>query len=351
MASPHVLEFEELLSPLSAENACGENLRYNELFKEIERAAREKNRESDEPIPADWVFVAERSSELLAQRSKDLMIAAYLTVAAVEQHGFAGLRDWLHMVNELITRYWDNLYPELDESLERRAAPLKWLTEADRGGRLPNRIRDIALAPSGNGESLSLTFSRSTYVPPKSEREDAEVYARRQVEAEQRKKVFEETVNATPPGYYANLREDIAECSSEALRLRALVEEKFGEVGPGTTALTDALKECVVVVDGILKSKGGLEEPGNGVAEEQTQGSGATISGPIRSRPEALRRLAEVAAFFRQTEPHSPISYLIDRAASWGHMTLPDLLADLVKDATVRDQIGELLAFRGPEKE
>jgi type VI secretion system protein ImpA len=63
-----------------------------------------------------------------------------------------------------------------------------------------------------------------------------------------------------------------------------------------------------------------------------------------------LRRLAEVAAFFRQTEPHSPVSYLVERAARWGTMTFEQLIGELVKDGSVREQIADLLAMKPPSE-
>ena len=66
----------------------------------------------------------------------------------------------------------------------------------------------------------------------------------------------------------------------------------------------------------------------------------------MRSRDDALRRLSEVSAFFRQTEPHSPIPYLIERAVCWGSLTLEQLLQELIKDSNTRDQVGELLGFK-----
>ena len=58
---------------------------------------------------------------------------------------------------------------------------------------------------------------------------------------------------------------------------------------------------------------------------------------------EAVNRLTEVAAFFRQTEPHSPVSYLIERAVKWSQMPLEQWLASVIKDDTVLDSLRETL--------
>jgi type VI secretion system protein ImpA len=60
----------------------------------------------------------------------------------------------------------------------------------------------------------------------------------------------------------------------------------------------------------------------------------------------AQRQLAEVAAFFRRTEPHSPVSYLVQRAVQWGHMPLESWLRDVIKDETVLAQLRDTLGLK-----
>ena len=38
---------------------------------------------------------------------------------------------------------------------------------------------------------------------------------------------------------------------------------------------------------------------------------------------DAFRVLTSVADYFRRTEPHSPISFLLERAVRWGRLPLP----------------------------
>jgi type VI secretion system protein ImpA len=83
-----------------------------------------------------------------------------------------------------------------------------------------------------------------------------------------------------------------------------------------------------------------------GLGEEAAAGApGARIGGPVASRQQALRQLSQVAAFFRQTEPHSPISYLVQRAVRWGDMPLEDLLKEVVKSSDALEHIWETLGI------
>ena len=55
-----------------------------------------------------------------------------------------------------------------------------------------------------------------------------------------------------------------------------------------------------------------------------------------------------MAAFFRATEPHSPVAYLAERAAQWGDMPLHTWLRTVVKDQTVLSTMEELLGVPPP---
>lgn len=355
MSSPGVLDLDRLLAPVDGANPCGESLRWDPVYDEIRKARREEDRDAlggDAPVLADWDTVLGKASDALAHRSKDLMLAGFLIEASVQLHGYRGLRDGLRAINGLLDAYWEQLYPLPDgDDLEPRVAPLVWLTEADRGARLPNRLREVALAAgSANGAVPSWAHWKSRYVTPRNETEDDAAYERRRSEAEARAKAFEDAVAATPLPYYAALREDIAECLAELRRLDSLLDQRMGRSAPGTAAVRQSLDECAALVNRILKDKGGLADaPATdaalGAGASSAEAGPATPAGPIQSREDALRRLAEVAAFFRKTEPHSPVSYLVQRATLWGRMSLEELVTEIVKDQGTRDQIGELLGF------
>lgn len=65
--------------------------------------------------------------------------------------------------------------------------------------------------------------------------------------------------------------------------------------------------------------------------------------GALRNRQEALLQLKRIAEFFRQTEPHSPVAYLVDKAAAWGDMPLHLWLRSVVKDPAMASGLDELL--------
>jgi type VI secretion system protein ImpA len=71
------------------------------------------------------------------------------------------------------------------------------------------------------------------------------------------------------------------------------------------------------------------------------------VAGAIQSRRDALKRLREIADFFKKSEPHSPVSYLVQRAAKWGDMPLEAWLQEVIKDQGTLFQLKETLGVTG----
>ncbi|MCA9680777.1 MAG: type VI secretion system protein TssA, partial [Myxococcales bacterium] len=94
----------------------------------------------------DWLKVKRDSTKLLTQKSKDLLIAAYLARALHMLDGFSGLVTGFAMLSELCERFWADMEPPKKKE-RRRANALSWLfdqldrelgeykpTEKDRAG-------------------------------------------------------------------------------------------------------------------------------------------------------------------------------------------------------------------------
>ena len=123
----------ELLQPISGPNPSGEDTRYTGVYDSIREARRE---EPDLPQgawrrerkTADWSAVTRVCADALTNSTKDLQVAAWLTEALVQQHGFPGLTSGLLLLRGLLAQFWTTLYPRSDEDeLELRAAPLQWI--------------------------------------------------------------------------------------------------------------------------------------------------------------------------------------------------------------------------------
>jgi type VI secretion system protein ImpA len=145
------------------------------------------------------------------------------------------------------------------------------------------------------------------------------------------------------------------ECWDEFQALDRVMDQRFGRQTPGLGSLKKALDAVRTLVEKLVKEKRILEpdpvaDGGSAAVEASSDGEGATpgATGALRTRADALRRLAEVAQYFQRTEPHSPVAYLVERAIKWGQMPLELWLEDVIKDGTVLGHLKETLGLETP---
>ncbi len=67
----------------------------------------------------------------------------------------------------------------------------------------------------------------------------------------------------------------------------------------------------------------------------------------LASREQAFKQMTEIAEYFRKTEPHSPVSYLLEKAVRWGNMPLHELMQELISDENTRTRFSELTGVKG----
>ena len=364
-STPPVVDVDALLAPIPGDNPAGESLAYSGLYDEIREARRaDDNLEQGEWVrdtkSADWVRAATLSTDALTSQTKDLQICAWMTEALTKLYGFAGLRDALKVIHGLHVGFWDNLYPEEDDGdLEGRANAISWMERE-----AAVALREVPITRGAGGQSYGFNeFEQSNAfnVGPEVSAEVAE--ERRRRAGEEGKLTSEDWLKAkqsTPRAFYEAAHATLDEAWEYFQALDRLLDERYKNQAPAMTELKKSLDSVRAAVEKIVKEKRLLEpdpipvgEAGEGSGEAGANGGapgggGATtggvfVSGPIRTRAEAVSRLTEVAAFFRQTEPHSPVSYLVERSVKWSQMPLEQWLASVIKDDTVLGSLRETL--------
>lgn len=79
------------------------------------------------------------------------------------------------------------------------------------------------------------------------------------------------------------------------------------------------------------------------VSDQQTITVKAIAAGEIVNRDHAFKELRKIADYFRDTEPHSPISFLLERAIRWGYLSLPELFDEIIGDnSSTLGQVNQL---------
>lgn len=368
---PEGFDLEALLAPIPGDAPQGPDIRedfsaaspYNRL-RDARSEARDAERGKDtgdadarDPGPL-WRTVRELAVATLAETTKDLEVAAWMTEAYVRSHGLSGLTAGALVMAGLAQRYWDAFFPLPDDyGVETRVAPVTGLNGRDGNGSLIQPLHMTVLFNRPDGSPFAY------YQYRQSEQLGTLDAERRQQRIEAGAIPFDDVereARAAGGPHFAALLSNARAAHDAWQAMAAVIDEKAGADGPSTTAVRDLLGGIMDVARRFAPAEAAQAEATGSQAEPGTGGTGggagggfarvAASPGQIASREEALRALGEIATYFRRTEPHSPLSYTLDEAVRRGRMTLPDLLAELV-DTDARNAILNSLGIRPPPPE
>ena len=360
MATPETVEIAPLLAPISDDQPAGESLLYDPVFDELKTAVRGSGRsqlEEGDAAPPDWRAVLGLARNVLASRSKDLQVAAWLTEALTRTYGFAGLRDGLRVLRGLQESFWETLHPQIEDGdLEFRAGRLTYLNESSAGAArdsLGAAIEAIPITNGSAGEAFGYVDYRDSRDVENLGRQDPEKYGAALAAGRLSGEQWDRAVTASRRAFYEPVYADANEALEECDRLQATVSERFGKNAPSLLNVRKSIEDARDLVWRILEEKRRLEpDPADEVAEPGAApaAGGAQPSGPLpldpRDRADAVRRLGAVAAFFKRTEPHSPVSYLVQKAMRWADMPLDAWLQEVLADETAMGRVREMLGIK-----
>ncbi|NDL64390.1 type VI secretion system protein TssA [Acerihabitans arboris] len=155
------MNINDLLTPVTADAPCGENLEYDLSFMQMIQLARGKAEQQfgDTLIPAqepDWRQVEKHALDLLAC-SKDLRVMLLLAQAWTALRGLAGYADGVMLIGEALGRYWQPLLPPL--ALEGEADPLMRINLLRELGDSFDLAKLLRRSPFARDAGQSLTFA------------------------------------------------------------------------------------------------------------------------------------------------------------------------------------------------
>lgn len=329
------LNVDDLLQPIPGENPSGKDLRYEQVYGDIKDARREDDEAPQgewarERKTAEWPVVIRLASEAIAKESKDLQLAAWLTEALLKQEGFSGLRSGLTLIQGLLEKFWDTLYPEIEDGdAEMRAAPLSWI-----GLKLDTTVKRVPLVRAGhdlfkyNEAQMVVGYEAALEGDSKKIQERNRKIEEGKLSGEEWDKTFEET----PKPFYKQLTADL----DASLKLIAVIDklgDKFEDVAPSYGALKKALEEVQHIAVSLLKAKlavdpdpveveapAGVAEDGSGAAAAAAATDGGPLAAEPVSREDAVGRVIGAARFLRRNEPTNPAAYLLLRGLRWGEV-------------------------------
>jgi type VI secretion system protein ImpA len=131
-----------------------------------------------------------------------------------------------------------------------------------------------------------------------------------------------------------------------------VLDERCGKVEIPQSNIKNALTSCGEALryagrDVIIEKSEDEEAAAGGDGQTDSVGDGTGGSYP-RNREQAFKTLSELSEFFLRNEPHSPMSYALKQVVRWGHMSLPDLLEELIADDGARQNLFRLAGIKKP---
>lgn len=349
------------LAPLSEAEPGGANLEYDELYLKLEELATpvppsEMGKSVIEGRDPDFVQLA-RACTQLWERTRDLRVAAYYTLAQVKLHGLDGLYGGLSTIKFLVDEMFERFYPLLDPD-----------DDNDPTERV-NILQLIAPPPLSLSDSSNvLTLLRNLKLGPRTAYTYRDyLLSSGQLDSPNAEDVPDSALfNAEMRGEDGAEMRRRAQLCADLLTLCDEITTRFNEQA-GTLCLTldsleRELKQIQHCYEQICALTGATAAPISTADPEpaaQTTAPAATAApvapaagavGPITdfaqikpsNRTQALQLLQAVCDYFTQAEPNSPIPFLIQRAQRMAHMNFIELLGEIDSSAQERgrEQLG-----------
>lgn len=294
---------------------------------------------------ADWPGAAAACEALLKSRTQDLRVGAWWAEARSHVQGLRGLADGLGLVAALLREQWDTVHPQMEGGdLDERVGALNWLL--------------MRVAPlTQQAAVLTLNRRKVTLM----EVDQARQRQREGTPPPEGQPALDAIQRALAQGGHSSFEALMNAASAARAALHELqveADRRFGDDGPAFSAAHKALEAAAESLQRLGRDSGlgaaqpttlaaGLEdahagEEGSVVPSATTS---AAASGVLQSRAQALQQLRDVAAYFRRTEPHSPVAYLAEKAAKWGELPLHAWLRQVLKDEGSLSRLDELLGL------
>ncbi|MHC4169639.1 MAG: type VI secretion system protein TssA [Planctomycetota bacterium] len=341
------IEAENLLSEVSAEAPCGEDLSYDNDFLALEGMLRNQTsggvvegveEEAEEP---NWREIRTKSLELL-ERSRDLRVATYLALAELKLDGIAGLRDGLGLLRGLLERFWDHLHPQLDpadnnDPLE-RINILQSLSPETVSDQDPIKFKQrLAEVPLCNSVQMGRFSLRDIQI------------GRREISLSTEEMAQAPDMSVIDAAFQDTATDELmaaSKAAEEAIEHLVGITTVFSEnayegQSPDLGGFQSVLGSIQKCIQGYLAKRGygqAVEEAAPGTGSEPDKGP-KPLSGEISSPQEALLAIEKVCQYFDRYEPSSPVPLLLRRAQRLVSKNFLEVIRDVCPDVLEQIQM------------
>lgn len=342
--STHAYSAKELLFPIEDGNQIGRDPRTSPMGQVIYRSLRDARSQAraDERqqeasgahgtalnLSSAWTDVRNLAQKLLQEAAKDLEVLAWLIEAETRLNGFAGLADSLTLTVEVVQIFGPDLHPHPEEPDDDPYAAIAGLNGIGREGALIQPLRLIPLVPDAQwGQFCLWDILRGE--------EDALQNKMEAVGVMEMQTQLEHAMNA----------------ARTLERLNVTLSEALGAKAPSLGHIAETVDSAI---RGIRRLAGlttnSTQFADDSSAERENAQTVAVPTEQISSREEAFEALLRISAYFRKTEPHSPISYAIETIVRRGEMDFLTLIRELIPDDNTRENVMTTAGIRNVSDE
>lgn len=362
------MDYKQLLEPIEGESPSGYYLKgdraqyralrntFNAAQSSFRRLVETPESSNDEELfeenQKNWQAVSDACWEALTQKSKDVEIYCWWVMSLVfQQDSINKIATALETLTPFLETFWPDINPYLpDEKLkssdesqqnsERAELQLKpliqLLGESNGSGLLYMPLQMLSLV----GEIDHTQYLSATKAGTLS---DLKAKALKDFSAYQSE--ITETVLALDLAITSIdeldkwLKEKIATLSLSAistqflktnlsdclLAIKHLVEDSFQKWPLATETVSDVVESQQNQTP--LSDSNVMEQVNTPAGNQPTAGNATS---QVMNRDLAFHELRRISEYFAEKEPHSPVSFLLEKAIRWGYMSLPDLMEELV---------------------
>ncbi|MHA3115748.1 type VI secretion system protein TssA [Acinetobacter sp. ANC 4635] len=349
----------ELYQPVTEHALCGEDLSFSTHFHDIKKAKTQDDVLLDqgdwvtERKQADWDFVVAQTIELLREKSKDIRLVTWLTEGWANLYGFQGIAHGIQLCHELLQRYWQQIHPEMDEDdLDQRIGLLQGFIQ-----QLPSLIKSVPLT-SGQYNYHLLDYDNALYHENNrrkhSNEEDAAIVG---LSLEQ----FEQALFNTSKSFQYQNYQAFQDILTQWQQLKQILDELMGLDAPSFAIMDSTLDDIHSTLRKVYKTDAfGTIEQSVPVQSEvivtptvqvqtapvQATGFQAQTQNHLANREQAMLVLQDISDYFQANEPHSPVSYMLQKTIKWSQMPLHEWLAQVIKDDQPLQMVQDILGVQ-----
>lgn len=363
------LELEGLLKVISDEAPCGIDCSFSNEFYAIKKARIQDDpllEQGDwvaEPKQADWAFVSSQSIELLTEKTKDIRLYGWLLEAWSNLYGFEGIAKGLELTQQSLTEFWMQLHPEIaEDDLDQRLGLLQGLIN-----QLPVLIKKTAI--TNTAISYSLMDYEALLHQQNLRRKHAEDYD--DVPTNTSLEQFEQELFNTSKSFQYKNYQAFLEILKQWNILREVLDGLMGVDAPSFAAIESQLESLHSNLKKIYKTEAFGLQPAMATADSVEEKSAVDqqtstqltehiavaasainqpfqphIQSHVANREQAMQVLQEISDYFQLNEPHSPVSYMLQKTIKWSQMPLHEWLAQVIKQEDPLEAVHEILGVQ-----